>query len=211
MSYAVRYWVSASPSERQTIILSVPVADPQIYTASGLTPFTSYSFEVAANNSAGTGPFTAPLIVMTDGNRELYNNNYDIMMVNKVYIIFSVCSVSAPNAPVNLASPSQSPTSIALSWEQPAGDFIANYIIVYTYQGGCSNYTQPENMAFENNGSARMYTLQNLQQFSAYAITVQANNTGGTNSSNVLTATTLLDGNIILLLLLCMHIFIVDV
>ena len=35
------------------------------YNASGLTPFTSYSFEVAAVNSAGTGPFTAPLTVET--------------------------------------------------------------------------------------------------------------------------------------------------
>ena len=35
------------------------------YNASGLTPFTNYSFEVAAMNSAGTGPFTAPLTVET--------------------------------------------------------------------------------------------------------------------------------------------------
>ena len=37
-----------------------------IYTASGLTPFTNYSFEVAAMNSADTGPFTATLFVVTD-------------------------------------------------------------------------------------------------------------------------------------------------
>ena len=36
------------------------------YNASGLTPFTSYSFEVAAMNSADTGPFTAALFAMTD-------------------------------------------------------------------------------------------------------------------------------------------------
>ena len=40
------------------------------YTASGLTPFTSYSFEVAAMNSADTGPFTAALFVVTDDDGE---------------------------------------------------------------------------------------------------------------------------------------------
>ena len=109
-------------------------------------------------------------------------------------VLHALC-FSAPTAPVNVASPSQSPTSITLSWEQAAGDFIDNYIIVYTYQGGCSNYTQPENMATVNDGTARAYTLQNLQEFSGYAITVQANNTGGMNSSNVITVTTLPSGS----------------
>ena len=105
---------------------------------------------------------------------------------------------SAPNAPVNLASPSQSPTSITLSWEQPAGDFIDNYIIVYTYQGGCSDYTQPENMATVNDGTAREYTLQNLQELSGYVITVTAVNTGGGSMSDMITATTLANGMMLL-------------
>ena len=50
-------------------------------------------------------------------------------------------------------------------------------------------------MATVNDGTARAYTLQNLQEFSGYAITVQANNTGGTNSSNVITVTTLASGS----------------
>ena len=40
------------------------------YNASGLTPFTSYSFEVAAMNSVDTGPFTAALLVVTDEDGE---------------------------------------------------------------------------------------------------------------------------------------------
>ena len=116
------------------------------------------------------------------------------MIVNKVYIIFSVYSVSALNAPVNVASPSQSPTFITLSWEQSAGDAVDNYIIVYTYQGRCSDYTQPENMTTVNNGSARMYTLKNLQGFSDYVITVTAVNTGGGSTSDMITATTMANG-----------------
>ena len=40
------------------------------YNASGLTPFTNYSFEVAAVNSVDTGPFTATLIIQTDEDGE---------------------------------------------------------------------------------------------------------------------------------------------
>ena len=75
-------------------------------------------------------------------------------------------------APTNLASPTQSPTSITLSWEQPAGDAVDRYDMVYTYLGGCSNYTQPENMATVNDGTAREITLQNLQEFSSYMVSV---------------------------------------
>ena len=79
----------------------------------------------------------------------------------------------------NLASPSQSPTSITLSWDQPAGDVVDRYDIVYTYQGECSDYTQPESMATVNDGTAREYTLQDLQEFSSYAIELFAVNKAG--------------------------------
>ena len=85
-------------------------------------------------------------------------------------------------------------TTVTLSWEQPAGDAVDNYIIVYTYQGGCSAYTQPENMATAIDGTAREYTLQNLQEFSGYVITVTAVNTGGGSMSDMITATTMANG-----------------
>ena len=96
----------------------------------------------------------------------------------------------APSTPTNLASPSQSPTSITLSWEQPAGDVVDRYDIVYTYQGGCSDYTQPENMATVIDGTAREYTLQNLQEFSDYTISVAAvNGAGSSPAATAMTAT----------------------
>ena len=94
-------------------------------------------------------------------------------------------------SPTNLASPSQSPTSITLSWEQPAGDAVDSYDIVYTYQGGCSDYTQPENMATVNDGTAGQYTLQNLQEFSGYAISVAAVNGTGVSAPAVTVVATL--------------------
>ena len=95
-----------------------------------------------------------------------------------------------PSTPTILASPSQSPTSITLSWEQPAGDAVDRYDIVYTYQGGCSDYTQTDNMATVNNGTAREYTLQNLQEISDYTISVAAVNGGGSSPAATATVAT---------------------
>ena len=117
---------------------------------------------------------------------------------------FSV-DVPPPSSPTTLASPSQSPTSITLSWEQPAGDVVDRYDIVYTYLGGCSDYTQPENMAAVNDGAAREYTLQNLQEFSNYTLTITAVNYAGQSIQTKLTATTQLAGRYSFMLNVLLH------
>ena len=100
-----------------------------------------------------------------------------------------------PSSSTNLASPSQSPTSITLSWEQPAGDAVDRYDIVYTYHGGCSDYTQPENMVTVNDGTAREFTLQNLQEFSDYNISIVAINATGVSIPAVILGTTSKEGS----------------
>ena len=105
-------------------------------------------------------------------------------------IIAVAVDVPPPSSATNLTSPSQSPTSITLSWEQPAGDAVDRYDVVYTYQGGCSDYTQPENMATVNDGTTRECTLQNLQEFSDYNITIAAVNEAGLSMQTRITATT---------------------
>ena len=98
-------------------------------------------------------------------------------------------------SPTNLASPSQSPTSITLSWEQPAGDAVDRYDIVYTYQGGCNDYIQPENMTTVNDGSATGFMVQNLQEFSSYSISIAAVNDSGSSPAATAMATTAPSGN----------------
>ena len=102
-----------------------------------------------------------------------------------IVLSYPLAESPIPMSPANLTSPSQSPTSITLSWEQPAGDAVDIYDIAYTYQGGCSDYTQPENMATVNDGTARAYTLQNLQEFSSYMISVAAVNELGASAPAV--------------------------
>ena len=95
---------------------------------------------------------------------------------------------------INLASPSQSPTSISLSWEQPAGDIADGFVIDYAYQGECILFAQ-ENRVIVS-GATTEFTLRGLQEFSSYAITVTAVNSGGTNTSDVLTVNTTAAGKV---------------
>ena len=95
--------------------------------------------------------------------------------------------------PTNFQSSSQNVTSITLSWSLPSGN-VDSFEIAYTYQGGCSGYTQPENMATVNDGTAREYALQNLQEFSDYDITITALNGADESASVITTATTLSSG-----------------
>ena len=69
-NYIVRFGPEGGVQSERTV-QSGGIGVPGTHTASGLNPFTNYSFEVAAVNSAGTGPFTATLTVETIGGGEL--------------------------------------------------------------------------------------------------------------------------------------------
>ena len=49
------------------------------FTASGLTPYTNYTFRVAGVNSADTGPFTSTFIVQTDEDGKIKWNRYPVL------------------------------------------------------------------------------------------------------------------------------------
>ena len=59
--YEVRY----GPVNSTLLNVSISGADNRTYTASGLMVSTSYSFEVAAESSSGTGPFSSSIIAQT--------------------------------------------------------------------------------------------------------------------------------------------------
>ena len=67
-SYIVRFGPEGGVQNENTV-QSGGVGVPRTFTASGLAPFTRYSFDVAGVNSAGTGPFThggyGPITVQT--------------------------------------------------------------------------------------------------------------------------------------------------
>ena len=63
--YSVQYWEVGS---ERTLTVNVSGGDVTEYTISGLIPSTAYSVQVAAVNSAGTGPYTSPLMIETPYN-----------------------------------------------------------------------------------------------------------------------------------------------
>ena len=68
-NYIVRFGPEGGVQSESTV-QSGGIGVAETYNASGLTPFTSYSFEVAGMNSVDTGPFTATLLVVTDEDGE---------------------------------------------------------------------------------------------------------------------------------------------
>ena len=61
--YTVRYGRPGSTTVMESV-LGTSDSD-RVFTASGLIPHTSYTFEVAAVSSEGTGPFSSRITVMT--------------------------------------------------------------------------------------------------------------------------------------------------
>ena len=62
----MRYGVQGSAEGDRTVVMASGDYSGGMYEISGLTPSTNYSIEVAAVNSAGTGVYSDPLIVITD-------------------------------------------------------------------------------------------------------------------------------------------------
>ena len=59
--YEVRY----GPVNSTLLNVSISGADNRTYIASGLMVSTSYSFEVTAESSSGTGPVSSPIVAQT--------------------------------------------------------------------------------------------------------------------------------------------------
>ena len=70
--YTVRYGQTGSTT---TVMELVSGTSDRMFTASGLIPRTSYTFEVAAVSSEGTGPFSTGIVMDTS----VHNGNYSIL------------------------------------------------------------------------------------------------------------------------------------
>ena len=85
----MRYWIQESGS---TQILSVSGGSVTEATISGLTPSTNYSIEVAAVNSAGTGVYSDPLVIVEiPRSKCVLYRPYSQRVLWAVLYIFQVC------------------------------------------------------------------------------------------------------------------------
>ena len=98
------------------------------FTASGLTPYTNYTFRVAGVNDNDTGPFVNLISVQT----EEESNGYVII---NIQLIFTTSCI-APGPVSNLAGTPKF-TSIVLTWSPPIepNGVIVSYEVTYTVNG----------------------------------------------------------------------------
>jgi chitodextrinase len=126
----------------------------------GLTAGTEYDFQVAATNSAGTGPYSS--------------------------IVSTTTTPSAPAVPgaitgVTLGTPGS--TALPITWTLPtSGGAITNITVSYCLHGS-GNYTTASSTV---SATATSYTITGLTASTAYDIEVYATNSAGAGSAGLL-------------------------
>ena len=96
-------------------------------------------------------------------------------------------------SPAAFSSSSPDPTTITLTWTQPAGEVVDNYLITYSFTEndcGFSGNNIMETVA----GSSRTHTLTDVQENSDYVISIIARNTAGDSPPAVTMETTAIAG-----------------
>ena len=132
-----------------------------MYVISGLMPSTTYSIQVAANNSAGTGPYSRTILNQTAG---------IICMVLLFYLYLFLIPLSTVVAPV-LSVIVKSATSISLSWTSADSEDVSYEVMWETDDiGGCSGITDM-NSTILTDGSTS-YDIMGLEEDSSYSITL---------------------------------------
>eukprot|EP00731_Ephydatia_muelleri_P029992 Em0021g515a len=114
------------------------------FTAVGLVPYTDYSFEVAAVNRQGISGPFSPPLI-----------------------------IKTPlGIPTIVKEQTLSPTSVLLTWLPSDGDGLTTYTILYAYEGRCSEFisnSQETKVVTSTN-----CTIDGLEEFSTYSMTVMA-------------------------------------
>ena len=155
-------------------------------TLSGLNSATTYSIEVAAVNSAGTGDYSNSISATTSG-----TNNVPIpyiLVVQNQYVLtitlyYSLIPVVVP--PV-VSVGSTTPTTIPFSWTSP-GPVVDSYVVTWTSRE-CPNVDEGNTITITDGSTS--YIISGLQEGSSYTINVTTTNTAGSAVSDSVTGRT---------------------
>ena len=105
------------------------------------------------------------------------------------------CTVPAvPATPTAFSSSSPDPTTITLTWTQPAGEAVDNYIITYSFVENDCGFSGT-NIMVTVDGSSRTRNLV-VQENSDFDISIIARNTAGDSPPAVTMETTAIAGMI---------------
>ena len=163
--------------------MSVSGGDASLITISGLRPARTYSIQVAAVNIAGLGLYSAPTNQLTSG-----KHTYGAFLAQLSVNFFSV---EAPSIAVDLTSVTS--TTIPLTWTS-AGSVVNSYEVEWTYDGECSG-VRGDRAAVA--GDMTNYTIEDLEEYITYSITVTATNDVSSAVSEVATGMTSEAGEVI--------------
>ena len=158
--YSVRYGIQGESTQT----MSAPGdSSGGSYEITGLQSSTTYSIEVAAINSAGTGEYSEHKDQLTSGE---YCNGVEMFII----IPLSLLSVEAPS--ITVAETSVTSTSIPLTWTS-AGSEAVSYEVEWTYDGQCAGISGGRASVGVGMTS---YTIEDLEEAVTYSITVTATN-----------------------------------
>ena len=177
--YSVRYGIEGSDSA-QTMDVSGPNVNDT--TIEDLMSSTTYSIEVAAVNSAGSGPYSNSITAETDG--MTHNDHVEDLLYYALFSTEAILSVSF-NSTTN--------TSLTISLTLADGVTATNYTISYSNTNNTGCFTDSDTTSGIP-GSETMYTLAGLEEGTEYSITVTATLSGGGTGEDSLTATTMAAG-----------------
>ena len=94
---------------------------------------------------------------------------------------------SFPGPPTILKNQVLSPTSVLLSWMPSDGDSLTRYSVSYTYKGPCGEGVVG-GAGVVSTGSIQ-YTIQGLEEYSTYALSIRAERGGQVTMSNTTVTT----------------------
>ena len=153
-----------------------------MYVISGLMPSTTYSIQVAAETSAGTGPYSTAIYELSAG-----------IILMLFYLYANLIHKSTVAAPILVAG-TVTATSISLSWTSAGSEDVSYEVMWETDDiGGCSGGSDM-NCVTITNGSTN-YNMMGLKEDSSYTITVIASNPAGSSAlSNTIAIMTLQAG-----------------
>ena len=170
--YSVRYGTVGSEL-RETVTVQGGTTITGFLT--GLNSSTTYSVEVAAVNGAGIGVYSGPINQTTLGRASI------------ILLSWKCNTFSTVTAPVlTVQEYSVTSTTIPLTWTS-AGSVVDGYGVEWTYDGDCSGV---------NGGSASVggnetsFTIERLEEFSPYSISVNTSNFISSAVSNTATGMT---------------------
>ena len=148
-AYTVQY---SNTSSGPWTTLSNNVASTS-YTATGLSPSTTYWFEIAASNVAGTSAYTSPVSGTT------------------------LSGLAIPGVPTAANANATSTSNITVSWSPPiSGGAVANYTVQYS-NASIGPYT-----TLSNSIVGTSYPVTGLASGTTYWFEIAANNASGSSA-----------------------------